>query len=263
MEQEKSEVVVLAAVAHPDDIEFMMAGTMLQLADRGAHIHFWNLANGCCGTAKDSKEEIVRIRSAEVVESAKLAGAVAHEPLFDDLCVFYDQDSLARVSAVVREIRPTIILTHAPNDYMEDHKNVCRLLTTAAFSRGMAPYVTAPPREPWQGSIALYHAFPHGLRDPVGRLVEVDCFVDTTSVISRKQALLSCHRSQKEWLDVSQGMNAYLSEMERMSLEVGTLSGHFKHAEGWSQHNPLGFCPQHFNPLKELLKGDYHEASNQ
>lgn len=31
--------VVLAAAAHPDDIEFMMAGTLLRLKDAGAQIH--------------------------------------------------------------------------------------------------------------------------------------------------------------------------------------------------------------------------------
>jgi LmbE family N-acetylglucosaminyl deacetylase len=42
---------VLAAAAHPDDIEFMMAGTLLRLKDAGCEIHLWNLANGCCGSA--------------------------------------------------------------------------------------------------------------------------------------------------------------------------------------------------------------------
>jgi len=263
VEQKKSSEVVLAAVAHPDDIEFMMAGTLLQFADRGASIHFWNLANGCCGTAHHTKEKIICLRGAEVVASAKLAGAVPHDPLFDDLSIFYDRESLARVSAVIREIQPTIILTQSPNDYMEDHKNVCRLITTAAFSRGMAPYMTVPSRPPYQASLALYHALPHGLKDPLGHLVEADCFVNTTALISRKRALLDCHKSQKEWLDVSQGMDAYLNEMERMSLEVGTLSHTFKHAEGWCRHNPLGFCPSNFNPMKEILQGDYYEASNQ
>lgn len=263
MKKEKSGEVVLAAVAHPDDIAFMMAGTMLQFADRGASIHFWNLANGCCGTATHPKEKIVWLRAAEVAESAKLAGAVHHDPLFDDLALFYDRESLARVAAVVREIKPTIILTHSPNDYMEDHQNVCRLVTTAAFSRGMAPYTTVPSRPPWQGPVALYHALPHGLKDQLGHRVEADCFVDTTAVMSRKRALLVCHTSQKEWLDISQGMNAYVNEMDRMSLDVGVLSHHFKHAEGWGRHNPLGFCSPDFNPMKEILQGDYYEAPNQ
>ena len=38
-------MVVLAAAAHPDDIEFMMAGTLLLLKRAGAEIHMWNLAN--------------------------------------------------------------------------------------------------------------------------------------------------------------------------------------------------------------------------
>ena len=125
-------LVVLAAAAHPDDIEFMMAGTLLLLKDAGAEIHMWNLANGHCGTARDAREEIIRRRAGEAEASARLAGAVSHPPLFDDLGIFYDRPSLARVSAVVREIRPTIVLTQSPQDYMEDHQNTCRLLVTAA-----------------------------------------------------------------------------------------------------------------------------------
>ena len=57
--------VVLAAAAHPDDIEFMMAGTLLRLKDAGAQIHLWHLANGCHGTAVHGHDEIVRIRGEE------------------------------------------------------------------------------------------------------------------------------------------------------------------------------------------------------
>ena len=251
-------IVVLAAAAHPDDIEFMMAGTLLQLKDAGAEIHMWNLANGHCGTARHSREEIIRIRESEARESARLAGAVSHGPLFDDLAIFYDQPSLARVASVVRDIRPTIILTHSPQDYMEDHENTCRLIVTAAFGRGMRNFITDSPREPWDQPVALYHALPHGLRDGLGRLARPDLFVDTTLVADRKRAMLTCHRSQKEWLDVSQGMDAYLSEMERMNTDVGRLSGRFAQAEGWRRHSTLGFCSDDFNPLKQCLKGHCH-----
>ncbi|MEI6971274.1 MAG: PIG-L family deacetylase, partial [bacterium] len=122
--------VVLAVAAHPDDIEFMMAGTLLLLKDSGAEIHMWNLANGCCGTARHSRAAISRIRAGEAKASAGLAGALSHPPLFDDLGIFYDKPSLARVAAVVRSIRPTIILTQSPLDYMEDHQNTCRLIVT-------------------------------------------------------------------------------------------------------------------------------------
>jgi len=247
-------IVVLAAAAHPDDIEFMMAGTLLLLKDAGAEIHMWNLANGHCGTARHSREEIIRIRAYEAQDAARLAGAVSHGPLFDDLAIFYDQPSLARVAAVVREIRPAIILTHSPQDYMEDHQNTCRLITTAAFGRGMRNFITDPPRETFERDVALYHALPHGLHDGLGQLVRPDIFVDTAPVADRKRAMLTSHRSQKEWLDISQGMDAYLSEMDRMAAEVGRLSGRFACAEGWRRHNPLGLAPESFDPLTEMLK---------
>jgi len=248
-------VVVLAAAAHPDDIEFMMAGTLLRLKDAGAEIHMWNLANGHCGTARCTREEIIRLRATEVAASARLAGAISHPPLFDDLALFYDHASLARVGAVVRAIRPTIILTQSPQDYMEDHQNVCRLLVTAAFARGMVNFATEPPRLAWDAPLALYHAMPHGLRDGLGRMMEPDLIVDTAPVLERQRAMLACHRSQKEWLDVSQGMDAYLNEMERMRVEVGRMSSRFTHAEGWRRHNMLGFGPASYNPIPELLKG--------
>ncbi|MCE9612900.1 MAG: PIG-L family deacetylase [Lentisphaerae bacterium] len=254
-------IVALAAAAHPDDIEFMMAGTLLLLKDAGAEIHMWNLASGHCGTARHSREEIIRLRAAEAETSARLAGAVSHAPLFDDLGIFYDQPSLSRVAAVVREIRPTILLTHAPQDYMEDHQNTCRLLVTAAFAHGMRNFETQPPRPAWDAPVALYHALPHGLRDGMGQRVRPDAYADTSAVLERKRAMLACHRSQKEWLDVSQGMDAYLIDMERLSAEVGRWSRRYVHAEGWRLHSTLGFAPATFNPLQDLLKGNYHATT--
>ena len=67
----------------------------------------------------------------------------------------------------------------------------------------------------------------------------------------------------KDWLDASQGMGAYLDEMERMGAAVGRMSGRFAHAEGWLRHNPLGFCPEDFNPIQKLLQGDCHVTTAQ
>ena len=38
--------IVLAIAAHPDDIEFMMAGTLLLLKQAGCETHYLNIANG-------------------------------------------------------------------------------------------------------------------------------------------------------------------------------------------------------------------------
>jgi LmbE family N-acetylglucosaminyl deacetylase len=243
----------LAAVAHPDDIEFMMAGTLLELRNSGWEIHFWNLANGCCGSMDKSREEIAAIRAKEAAASAALAGAIWHEPLFDDLSVFYDAESLARVASIVREVNPGLILTHCPTDYMEDHQNVCRLVTTAAFSKGMPNFVSSDHSPHAVGPVRIYHALPHGLRDGLGRLVVPDVFVNIGAVLEPKRQLLACHKSQKQWLDTTQGMNAYLEEMTRMCAEMGKMSGQFEYAEGFQRHSHLGFCPVDHDPLGAMV----------
>ena len=258
--------VALAAAAHPDDIEFTMAGTLLHLKDAGAEIHMWNLASGSCGTAEHAREDIVSLRQAEAIASAALAGATLHPSLADDFGLYYEPCLLARVAAVIRRVKPPILLVPSPQDYMEDHQNACRLLVTAAFVRGMRNFATDPPVDPWEGDTAIYHAMPHGLRDGLRRLVRSGRYVDIGPVLEAKRAMLACHRSQKEWLDMSQGMDAYLIEMENMSRQVGGLSGRFEYAEGWRRHNHLGFGPVDFDPLGELLgescrtDAEYEEA---
>ncbi len=131
---------VLAIAAHPDDIEFHMAGTLILLGRAGYELHYMNIANGSCGTTQYSRGEIIRIRRAEAQAAAASIGAIFHESLTDDLAIFYEPTLLARVAATVREVAPEIVLTHSPADYMEDHQNAARLAATAAFARGMPNY---------------------------------------------------------------------------------------------------------------------------
>ena len=246
-------MIVLAAAAHPDDIEFMMAGTLLRLRDAGCEIHLWNLADGCCGSNVLSREEAAAVRWEEARRSADCAGGTAHPPIFHDLEIFYDRPSLAKVASVIRRIQPDIILTQSPQDYMEDHQNTVRLIVSGAFTRGMKNFPTDPTVEPYDKPVAVYHALPHGLNDALRQPVVPQFFNDITAVLPRKRAMLACHASQKQWLDETQGMDAYLDEMERMSREVGKMSGRFALAEGWRRHSHLGFGPENFNPVGDFL----------
>ncbi len=253
--------IALAAVAHPDDVEFRIAGTLLLLRAAGVEIHLWNLANGCLGSVRHGPGETARIRWTEASASARLCDATLHAPLFDDLGIFYDARSLAQVAAVVRKIRPTMVFTHALSDYMEDHQNTARLIASAAFSRSMNNYVTEPPCEPFGGPMALYHALPHGLCGPLGESPVPSHFVGIEEVFGRKREMLAQHQSQKEWLDVSQGMDAYLLDMEKTSRAVGQMSGRFSLAEGFSKHSCAGFAAPDWDPLSALL-GDRVLRSN-
>ena len=357
----------LAIGCHPDDIEFAMAGTMLNLQKAGCEIHFMTVANGSLGTNSQGRGDIAARRHAECLEAANLVGAVFHDPICDDIEVFYTYENICRVADVVREVDPSIILTHGPYDYMEDHVctgklavtaafcrgmtnlrcrpgsvptlrdvalyhsmphsitdqlnrpvepdfyvdvteemetkremlrrhasqkewNICRvadvvrevdpsiilthgpydymedhvctgkLAVTAAFCRGMTNLRCRPGSVPTLRDVALYHSMPHSITDQLNRPVEPDFYVDVTEEMETKREMLRRHASQKEWLDVSQGMDAYLEDMASRSLHYGRKSGCFEFAEGWIRHNPLGFCPQDYNPLVELLGKKVHAA---
>ncbi|MDZ4859781.1 MAG: PIG-L family deacetylase [Candidatus Hydrogenedentes bacterium] len=248
--------VVLAVAAHPDDIELMMAGTMVMLGRAGCELHYINLCNGCLGTAELSRDAIVATRADEAREAARLLGATWHPPLADDLDLLYDRTALRKLSAIVRAVQPTIMLVQSPQDYMEDHMIACRLAVTAAFARGMRNFFTEPTTEPIESDVTLYHALPWGLRDPLRRVIRAGQYVDITTALTAKRAALAAHISQKEWLDRSQGLDSYLVTMEDMSREVGRLSTRFEFAEGWRRHLHLGFCAENADPMTELL-GDF------
>jgi LmbE family N-acetylglucosaminyl deacetylase len=243
----------IAISAHPDDIELMMAGTLLLLKDAGYEIHYMTIANGSCGTAEYTKEEIIQIRGQECRNSCASVGALYHPPLCDDLEIYYDRILVSKLCAVLRQVDPEIILLQSPQDYMEDHMNSVRLAVTAAFCRNMKNFMTDPPSPMVETDVAIYHALPYGLQDQLRNVISPHFFVDIESVLKTKRNMLACHKSQKEWLDRSQGLDSYLITMEEMSASVGKMSGKFKFAEGWRRHNHLGYGPEDFDPLTKSL----------
>lgn len=247
---------VLAIAAHPDDIEFLMAGTLLRLRAAGWEAHYLNLATGNCGSMVHGPAATRRVRRSEAQAAARALGAQWHPPFVDDAEIFYVDDLIRRVTAVVREVRPAVVLTHSPEDYMEDHMNACRVAVTAAFLRGMPNYRSRPARPAVPDACTTYHALPHGLRDGLGWRIEPGLFVNTAPVQTAKRAALACHASQKDWLDATQGMDSYLDAMDDMAREVGRQSRRFRFAEGWRRHSHLGFCSEDADPLKQALGKD-------
>jgi len=231
-----------------------MSGTLMLLRSHGYQIHYWNLANGCCGSSKYDAATIARIRREEAYAAARAIGATFHESICNDLEIFYDRKLLGKVASVIREVAPEIVLTHSPVDYMEDHTNACRLAVTSAFSRGMPNFVTDPPRPAIDTPVTVYHAQPYSHRDPLGKPIEPVLVVDTTDIIEQKKQMLSKHASQKLWLDESQGLNSYLDTMAELDAQVGRITGIFQYAEGWRRHLHLGFCGPDDDPLRTALK---------
>ena len=244
----------IAIAAHPDDIEFGMAGTLLLLKEAGWETHYLNLSTGNCGSMVTNSATTARIRRQEAQAAAKILGATWYPPFCYDLEIVYSVERVRWLAALIRDVNPRIILTHSPVDYMEDHTETCRLTVTAAFSKGMPNFQTTPRRASVVGDVTLYHAMPHGLVTPLREPVAPDLLVDTSSVHGKKRAALAAHASQKEWLDATQGMDSYLAAMDELSARTAAMGRGLKLAEGWRRHLHLGFSAKEEDPLSEVLK---------
>jgi len=249
--------VAIAIGAHPDDIEFYMAGTLLMLKQAGCETHYLTVANGNCGSVQYNAAMTRTVRNAEARAAAKILGAEFHPSLTNDLEIFYTLELVRALAAVIREVKPGIVLTHSPQDYMEDHMNTSRLAVTAAFTKGMPNFKTTPPRPTADYDVTVYHGMSHGLCDQLRRRIVPGSFVNTTSVHETQLKALSAHKSQQNWLDVSQGMNSFLLSLEKLSQAVGRLSKRFKNAEGWRRHLHFGYSASEADPLAEALRKDY------
>lgn len=248
----------IAIFAHPDDIEYFGGGTLMLLKEAGFETHYFVLSTGNCGSVQMDAEETRRVRLEESKNAAGILGATHHPPICDDLEILYTIPLLRKVAGVIRRVKPSIVLTHPPQDYMEDHTNTCRLAVTAAFTHGMPNFETDPPsRDTYPEDVFVYHSVPHGLCDPLRVPVACGSFADTTDVFATQRRALAAHASQKDWLDQSQGADSYLRVLDQLAAKVGKLSGRFEKAEGWRRHLHLGYSASDEDPLVDVLGKKY------
>ncbi|MDR1612720.1 MAG: PIG-L family deacetylase [Planctomycetota bacterium] len=245
---------VMAIAAHPDDIEFAMAGTLLALREMGWEVHYFNISNGDVGSMTLSRAGTAKVRLSEARASCERAGFIHHRPIVGDLGIAYENRQLARVTAAIRKARPGVILTQSLDDYAEDHESAARLACGAAFCKSMKNSPCVPAVKPYFADVAVYHAMPHGLRDGMGKRIRSGLWVDIGDHIDAKKELLACHHSQKQWLDATQGMDSYLQTMVDLCRAMGEMSGKFAFAEGWRKHNLLGYAADpSWDPLRDAL----------
>lgn len=240
--------IALGIFAHPDDAEIVCAGILSLLKKAGWSIHIASMTPGDKGTIEYSREEISRIRKSEASESAKLIDAAYHCLEFEDVYIVYSKESINRTTALIRKIRPSIVFTHNPSDYMIDHETTSKIVQTACFSVGIKNMeITETPYEP---TPHLYYCDSMDATDILGRPIYTTMFADITSEISTKEKMLGCHASQRNWLLIHHKMDEYILSMKRF----GELRGNkinVQYAEGFRQHLGHGY-PQD-NILKEIL----------
>ncbi len=169
----------LCIVAHPDDIDFYCAGTVVQMTARGVHVDFVLATSGDKGTSDPdlTGEALARTREAEQEASARVLGAKHVEYLRQRDAEL--TETLELRGLLVREIRrsrPDLLLTFDPTPgYRQhpDHRVIGRVALDAAwpcardrlsYPEAGLPHVTA---EAW-----LFAGSRHDLKIDVSDVLE-------------------------------------------------------------------------------------------
>jgi LmbE family N-acetylglucosaminyl deacetylase len=157
MSQELQALRLLVVMAHPDDCEFLVGGTLFHLKKLGWKLGIVTMTAGDCGSATFPREEIARMRYAEAQNAADYLGAWYACAGLMDVEVVHNVENLRRVVDVMRRFDPDVVITHSPVDYMLDHEEASRLARGAAFALAMPNYETRqnPPAKQARSTSAL------------------------------------------------------------------------------------------------------------
>ena len=225
---------ILAVHAHPDDIEFLCAGTLALLADRGHHATIVTMTAGDCGSVEMTIDETARVRQMEAATAAALIGAEYQCAGLGDLCVFNDDLSRRRTSELIRAARPDIVITASPADYHPDHEATSMLVRDAVFASTVSNYRTGPSRA-LDAIPHLYFMDPIEGRDRSGQRIVPDFAVDVTPHFAKKAAMLAAHASQRSWVLKQHGIDDYMASMQRWTKKRGEMFA-VDYAEGFRHY---------------------------
>ena len=220
--------------AHPDDAEFLAAGTLALLANEGHEIAIVTMTAGDCGSGNHGPEELSKIRKAEATAAANLIGARYLCAEFKDLAIFNDDPSRRRVTELLRLLKADVILTASPSDYLCDHEATSVLVRDACFTASVPNYATGGSEAPLARIPHLYFMDPMEVTDRTGARVDADLVIDIGSTFETKKSMLAKHESQRSWLRLQHNVDNYLEQMEAWSRAAARAGAEF--GEGFRQY---------------------------
>lgn len=189
----------LVITAHPDDVDFGAAGTVATLTDAGVSVTYCVVTDGQAGGFDDTipRAQMASIRRDEQTRAAACVGV--SDLIFLGLMdgsVEAGLDLRHALSRVIREVRPTVVLTQSPELNLKriyashpDHLAVAESAIAAVYPDARNPYafpeLLTSGLEPW--SVDEVWVMGHH---------RSDAHVDISGAFDRKIEALLCHASQ-------------------------------------------------------------------
>jgi LmbE family N-acetylglucosaminyl deacetylase len=212
--------VILGVAAHPDDLEFGMAGTVAAYVAQGATAYYYILTDASKGTADRSLsgQKLTEIRRAEQQAAAKILGV--SEVFFgnyEDGVLEVTQELKRDIVRVIRRVKPDVVLTMDPTFVYSvergfvnhtDHRAVGQATLDAVYPLArdhlsFPELLTGEDLEPHKVKTLLLNNFD-----------QQNFYVDITAVIDTKLKALAAHASQLGEAEATLAMVRNLAEKQ-------------------------------------------------
>lgn len=185
---------IMAFGAHPDDIEFLCAGTLAKYSHAGHKVAIAIATNGEVGSPTLPKKEIAAIRRKEAESAAATIGARFFWLGYPDEFLFNTEPVRLRFIEVVRQFRPDIIICPDKDaDYHPDHTTTGQIIwdTHVMYTVPNIKTKTRPcasiPEIVFMDTVAGVNFKP-------------EFYVDISAHWQKKAAMIACHKSQETWM---------------------------------------------------------------
>jgi LmbE family N-acetylglucosaminyl deacetylase len=189
----------LVVMAHPDDVDFGGAGTVAMLTDAGVHVTYCLVTDGDAGGSDRSisRHDMAMLRRKEQTAAANQVGVT---DLFflghSDGRVQATLQLRADISAVIRRVRPRVVITQSPERNLDriyashpDHMAAGEATLCAVYPDARNPFafpeLFEEALEPWAVDEVWIQGGSSGTHP-----------VDVTAAVERKIAALLSHVSQ-------------------------------------------------------------------
>lgn len=217
---------VLVVVAHPDDIDFGVAGTVAHLTEAGSHVAYCLVTSGEAGEddMTVTAEELAATREAEQTAAANKVGVQTlhwlHHP---DGMVEPGLELRCDIARVIRIEKPDLVITQSPFRNLESTygSHPDHLATAEATMRAVYPDARNP--RSFTDQLLEQGFAPHTVPEMWVSQNEPDLFVDITDVFDRKIAALRSHASQVAKRDADVDLNVMLGEWGERLAKLGDM----------------------------------------
>jgi bacillithiol biosynthesis deacetylase BshB1 len=178
------QVDVLAIAAHPDDIELICGGTLIRAHMLGRSTGIIDLAAG-----EMASRGTPELRAKEAEKAAKVMGVAVRENLgFPDGGIQNTPQTRAKLAVAIRQLKPTIVITHSQHGRHPDHPIVAQLVRDACFVAGLKK---VEPKVAPHRPLKVIHAL--SFREDNQKPTFV---VDISEAFEKKLDAIACYKSQ-------------------------------------------------------------------